>query len=30
MDGVAKDYISNIGCKIYFLRVRYSALLEML
>jgi hypothetical protein len=30
MDGVAKDYACNIGCEIYFLRVKYSALLEML
>jgi hypothetical protein len=30
MDGVAKDYITKLGCEIYFLRARYSALLEML
>jgi hypothetical protein len=30
MDGFAKDYITNIGCEIYSLRVKYSALLEML
>jgi hypothetical protein len=30
MGGVAKEYITKLGCEKYFDRVTYSALLEML